>query len=93
MALPLKKRGISFVSKAFVTDVLKMAVSAVIMAGAVWGVSCLMNGAGKLAALVLPVGVGVAVYAACVFVLKVPEAKIAVGTARKLLGKGNGNDA
>jgi len=73
LALSLQKRGVSFVDGAFLRDMGKTALAALVMAAAVWGLRTALADSGKLVALAVPVAAGVCVYGAAAFALKLPE--------------------
>lgn len=89
--VPLRKRDLQFLDRQFVTDLLKILASALVMGAAVWGLRELLSGrVGKLLTLFLPAGAGVIVYAAAVVLLRVPEAKMAVDTLKNMRKGGSG---
>ena len=73
LAVPLKKRGLGCFDRAFLRDLLKMIVSALLTAGAAALVLHFTEGRGKLLALLLPTAAGAAVFAAAAFALRLPE--------------------
>ncbi len=92
--VPLKKRGLQFLDRTFLIDMLKIALSAAVMGFAVFGLSGFLDGrAGKLIVLVLPIGAGVLVYAAAVAILRVPETQMVINGVKSILKRGDsGNE-
>lgn len=89
LALPLRRRGLGFLDKAFLLDMAKLLAATALMAAVVWGVMELLDGrAGKLLTLIVPAAVGVAVYAALTVILKVPETRTVLGAVKERLGRG-----
>lgn len=88
--LPLGRRGLAFGDKEFLTDMAKAVLAAVVMGVAVYGVRLwLAPRVGRLLALVVPVGVGVAVYALLVAAFRLPEAQMVLEQAKKRMKRGN----
>lgn len=88
--VPLGKRGLAFADRAFLTDMAKAVLAAVAMGVAVYGVRLwLVSRTGRLLALVLPVGVGVVIYALLVAAFRLPEARMVMEQAKKLMKRGN----
>lgn len=89
MELALRRRGMSFADRAFILDMLKTLAATVIMAlAALFVRNALIGRAGKLVGLVVPVLCGCTVYAVLVTVFRLPEAKMALGFAKKILHRG-----
>ena len=88
--LPLGRRGLGFANRAFLLDMGKMLCSALLMGLSVYGVRLVLEPrVGRLLALILPVGVGVLVYAAAVAVLGLSETKLVLEQAKKFMKRGN----
>ena len=88
--LPLGRRGLSFADRAFLLDMAKVVLAALLMGLSVYGVRLVLEPrVGRLRALVLPVGVGVLVYAAAVAALGLSETKLVLGQAKKWMKRGN----
>lgn len=88
--LPLRKRGLAFADGAFLLDMVKALLSAILMGVAVWWLrGWLEVRVGRLLTLVLPVGAGVVVYALCLAIFKLPEAEMVMKQAKKRLKRGN----
>jgi len=90
LVIPLKKRGFDLAGGGGTGDAAKSVLSALVMAAAVWGVRALLGPAGKLTAVIVPVVAGIAVYFAATLVLRLEEARVVAGMAKKVLsGKRN----
>lgn len=88
--LPLIKRGLAFVDGAFLLDMSKALLSALLMGAAVWCIyGWLEVRTGRLMALVLPVGAGVVVYALCAVLLRLPEAEMVLTQVKIRMKRGN----
>ncbi len=88
LALPLKKRGLGFFDKKFLTDMAKLLAATLVMSACVWGTLRALEGrAGKLLTLAVPAAVGVAVYAVMALVLRTDEAMLVTGKLREKLGR------
>lgn len=88
--LPLGKRGLNFADKTFLLDMAKALLATVLMCAAVYGARGFLEPrTGRLLALLLPVGVGVLVYAAAVTALGLPETKLVLGQVKKRIKRGN----
>ena len=89
LALPLKKRGLQFVDKAFLRDLGKLLLSVALMGLAVWGTLHILEGrAGKLLTLGIPAAVGVAVYGLMVLAFRISETQLVLRKLRSFLQRG-----
>ena len=93
LAIPLQRRGMGFADRKFAADMVKMTLSALIMGGAVWGISLLLDSAGKLIQLAVPVAAGVAIYGVCTFVLRLPETELVRGFVKKVIERRKAGNA
>ncbi|MBR4232134.1 MAG: murein biosynthesis integral membrane protein MurJ [Oscillospiraceae bacterium] len=92
LLIPLGKRGFKLVGKSGAADAAKSVLSALVMAAAVWGIrAALGTSAGKIAAVLVPVVVGIAVYFAATLLLRLEEAKVVAGMAAKLFSVKKGS--
>jgi putative peptidoglycan lipid II flippase len=92
LLIPLGKRGFKLVGKSGAADAAKSVLSALVMAAAVWGVRAALGAsAGKIAAVLVPVVVGIAVYFAATLLLRLEEAKVVAGMAAKLFSVKKGS--
>ena len=88
LAIPLQKKGIGFVNKAFVIDFIKITVASAIMAVGVWFLGDILSNmfTGKLGVLIsicLPALAGVIVYIAITALLRLSEVKMMVSFIKK----------
>ena len=91
LLIPLGKRGFKLTGKDAAAAA-KSVLSALIMAAAVWGVrSALGASAGKIAAVLVPVAAGIAVYFAATLLLRLEEAGVVAGMASKLFSVKKGS--
>jgi len=87
--VPMYRKNKAIIDKGFAVDIAKIAVSAVVMAVVVMAVKGLVSGfagTGFMASVLvagLAVATGVAVYGVLVVILKVDEARIALGYVKK----------
>lgn len=92
LLIPLGRRGFDLVGKSGAADAAKSVLAALVMAAAVWGVRALLGASvGKLAAVLVPVAAGIAVYFAATLLLRIEEAKIVAGMAAKLFSVKKGS--
>jgi len=95
LAVPLRKRGMRFLTPAFLKDMLRIAVCVFVMTAAVYLTAGFTDGlmpgkAGELAAFALPTAAGAVVYAVITALLRIPETVTAIGFFKKKFGKGEG---
>ncbi len=88
MAIPLGRRGMSFMDKEFTADMAKDSLAAVIMGLGAYGVRLATENMGKLISLALPCMAGVVIYGAATAVLNVSETKIVLGFVRRAIRRG-----
>ncbi len=94
LLIPAGRRCSGIITAKFWLDLLKMALCAVVMCAAVWGVKLLASDiagdgvAGRTIAVLLPAVTGAAVYFAAAFILRVPEMRSVISSAAKKLRKG-----
>ncbi|MGE4483473.1 MAG: murein biosynthesis integral membrane protein MurJ [Oscillospiraceae bacterium] len=93
LAMPLKKRGMNFLTRDFLIDMAKIIFSTLVMTAAVLLIKPLTAGLmqgkpGQALTVVLSAMAGVSVYAAISVVLRIPEAKAAAGLVGKFLKRG-----
>ncbi len=92
LVVPLEVKKNGFITKAFVTDILKMTLSALVMAAAVYGLRTVLGGAaegglGTVLTAAVPALGGAAVYFAAAMALRVGEAGAALNALRRLTVK------
>ncbi len=93
LIIPLHRKGIKFADKAFLKDMVKIVLAALIMAAAVMGLNFLMSGVaaegvGKAVRLFVPALGGVIVYFISTLVLRLGETQLAISYIKKLVRKG-----
>ncbi len=92
LIIPLEVKKIGFLTKSFVLDSAKMALCALVMAAAAYGLKLAVGGLasggfGKLLTAAVPALGGVVVYAAGTLILKVGEAQTALATLRRAVSR------
>jgi putative peptidoglycan lipid II flippase len=93
LMLPLEARRAGFVSRVFLIDFIKILVSAAAMAGAAYGLAAVLGGVvsgtlGKLVTAGVPAAAGAAVYFILTALLRVTEAKSAIGAVLRIVKRG-----
>ncbi len=86
LALPLARRGLSFMDRRFAFDMLKIFIAAAAMAlGTYFARVWISSAGGKLLTLAVPVAVGVVIYFVMVMVMGLPECQMAKGFIKNKL--------
>ncbi len=93
LIIPLEIKKTGFITKAFISDTVKMVFSALVMAAAVYGVMLAVDGVaggglGKVITSVVPALGGMLVYFVATTLLGVAEAKTALNMLRRMLRRG-----
>ncbi len=97
LIVPLERQGAGFVDKSFVLDLIKMIVSAAVMAAGVIGLRVVLAGsldglAEKLVVTAVPAVAGAAVYFGLTVLLRVDEASDAAAMLRRRLSRRGDRD-